>query len=96
MAESARNIERPLSLTARAARAYLDVCFFHPFDDGNARSAFLALVFVLAREGVALDGVSLLRRVTFQADEPEDALILTRYIDVHLAETRRNSASLDS
>lgn len=29
---------RPLPLTARAARAYLDVCFFHPFDDGNARS----------------------------------------------------------
>ncbi|MEU3838772.1 Fic family protein [Streptomyces sp. NPDC028635] len=97
LAESARHIDRPVSLTARAARAYLDVCFFHPFDDGNARSAFLTLVFVLAREGVALDGVSLLRRLTFQADEPQDALILTRYLDVHLAETRRNSASsLDS
>ncbi|QGV82962.1 Fic family protein [Streptomyces ficellus] len=88
-----RPSERPLPLTARAARAYLDVCFFHPFDDGNARSAFLTLVFVLAREGVALDGVSLLRRVTFQADEPQDALILTRYVDVHLAETRRKNAS---
>ena len=21
----------------RAVRAYLDVCFFHPFDDGNSR-----------------------------------------------------------
>ncbi|MFE3586522.1 Fic family protein [Streptomyces niveus] len=93
LAGSARNIEQPLSLTARAARAYLDVCFFHPFDDGNARSAFLALVFVLAREGVALDGVSLLRRVTFQADEPQDALTLTRYIDIHLSETRRGAAS---
>ncbi|MFF7098434.1 Fic family protein [Streptomyces rubradiris] len=96
LAQSAPDTGRPLALTARAARAYLDVCFFHPFDDGNARSAFLTLVFVLAREGVALDGVSLLRRVTFQADEPQDALILTRYIDFHLAETRRNSASLDS
>ncbi|MFI6730891.1 Fic family protein, partial [Streptomyces atratus] len=96
LAESARNIERPLPLTARAACAYLDVCFFHPFDDGNARSAFLALVFVLAREGVALDGVSLLRRVTFQADEPQDALTLMRYVDIHLAETRRNTASLGS
>ncbi|MFI2763631.1 Fic family protein [Streptomyces echinatus] len=96
LAESARHTERPLPLTARAARAYLDVCFFHPFDDGNARSAFLALLFVLAREGVALDGVSLLRRVAFQADEPQDALILARYIDIHLAETRRNSVSLDS
>ncbi|MCD9880911.1 Fic family protein [Streptomyces guryensis] len=96
LAVSARDAERPLPLTARAARAYLDVCFFHPFDDGNARSAFLALVFVLAREGVALDGVSLLRRVTFQADEPQDALTLTRYVDIHLAETRRNTASLGS
>ncbi|MEU7469954.1 Fic family protein [Streptomyces sp. NPDC044984] len=95
LAESARHVERPLPLTARAARAYLDVCFFHPFDDGNARSAFLALLFVLAREGVALNEVSLLRRVTFQSDEPQDALILTRYIDVHLAETRRNSVSPD-
>ncbi|MFK4021796.1 Fic family protein [Streptomyces albogriseolus] len=97
LAESARQIERPLPLIARAARAYLDVCFFHPFDNGNARSAFLTLVFVLAREGVALDGVSLLRRVTFQADEPQDALALTRYVDIHLSETRRNTAaSLDS
>ncbi|MGW8355646.1 Fic family protein [Streptomyces wedmorensis] len=93
LAQSAPDAERPLSLTARAARAYLDVCFFHPFDDGNARSAFLALVFVLAREGIALDGVSLLRRVTFQAGEPQDALTLTRYVDIHLAQTRRNTAT---
>ncbi|MFD7284049.1 Fic family protein [Streptomyces sp. NPDC059862] len=96
LAESVQDARLPLPLTARAARAYLDVCFFHPFHDGNARSAFLALVFVLAREGVALDEVSLLRRVTFQADEPQDALALTRYIDIHLAETRRNTASPDS
>ncbi len=93
LAESAEDRGTPLPLTARAARAYLDVCFFHPFDDGNARSAFLALVFVLAREGVTLDGVSLLRRVTFQADDPRDALTLTNYIGVHLAETRRRAAS---
>ncbi|MFE5818893.1 Fic family protein [Streptomyces sp. NPDC056479] len=93
LAESEQDPERPLPLTARAARAYLDVCFFHPFGDGNARSAFLALVYVLARSGVALDGVSLLRRVTFQADEPQDAMILARYIDVHLTETRSNAAS---
>ncbi|MGW7328766.1 Fic family protein [Streptomyces sp. NPDC054840] len=91
LAESASDMGRPLGLTARAARTYLDVCFFHPFEDGNARSAFLALVFVLAREGIALDGVSLLRRVTFEADNPQDPLILVRYINVHLAETRRRS-----
>ncbi|GAA2483494.1 hypothetical protein GCM10010406_19780 [Streptomyces thermolineatus] len=92
LAQSGQDPESPLPLTARAARAHLDVCFFHPFDDGNARSAFLALVFVLAREGVALDGVGLLRRVTFRADEPQDALILTRYIDTCLTQTRRNAA----
>ncbi|MFJ7496016.1 Fic family protein [Streptomyces sp. NPDC097727] len=95
-AESTTDGGRPLPLTVRAARACLDVCFFHPFDDGNARSAFLVLVFVLAREGVELDGVSLLRRITFQADDPQDALTLARYIDVHLAETRRSAASLGS
>lgn len=97
LAESVKDAHRPpIPLTARAARAYLDVCFFHPFADGNARSAFLALVFVLAREGVALDGVRLLRRVTFQADEPEDAMILARYVNVHLAETRRRAPNSGS
>ncbi|MFJ5303255.1 Fic family protein [Streptomyces sp. NPDC088350] len=90
LAESA---SAALPLTARAARAFLDVCFFHPFDDGNARSAFLALVFVLAREGVALDGVSLLRRFSLPADDPQSGVILTRYVDIHLTETRRRAAS---
>ncbi|MFJ8492442.1 Fic family protein [Streptomyces sp. NPDC094038] len=90
---SAEGAGVPLPLTARAARAYLDVCFFHPFDDGNARSAFLALVYVLAREGVALGSVSLLRRVTFRADDPRDAVALTNYTDLHLAETRRQAAA---
>ncbi|MFD9725079.1 Fic family protein [Streptomyces sp. NPDC059072] len=92
LAESASDEGGPLGLTARAARAYLDICFFHPFDDGNARSAFLALVFVLAREGIALDGIGLLRRITFQAGHPQDPLNLTRYINVHLEETRRRAA----
>ena len=96
LAESAKECaaERgaPLPLTVRAARAYLDVCFFHPFEDGNARCAFLALVFVLAREGVTLDGVSLLRRYAFDADNPRDALTLANCVDLHLAETRRRAA----
>ncbi|MFI8454870.1 cell filamentation protein Fic [Kitasatospora sp. NPDC085464] len=83
-----------LPLTVRAARAYLDVCFFHPFDDGNARAAFLTLLFVLAREGVGLDGVTLLRRITFQADNPQDPLVLARHIGFHLDETRRNAAAV--
>ncbi|WP_030681738.1 Fic family protein [Streptomyces rimosus] len=90
---SAASGGRPLSLAARAARAYLDVCFFHPFDDGNARSAFLTLLFVLAREDVALDSVTLVRRVAFRADDPQDALILVRYIDGHITETRQRARS---
>ncbi|MFO0714120.1 MAG: Fic family protein [Sandaracinus sp.] len=42
---------RPL---VRAARVYLDVCFFHPFEDGNARAARLALDHVLTCAGLAL------------------------------------------
>ncbi|MFF2846058.1 cell filamentation protein Fic [Streptomyces sp. NPDC058001] len=95
LAESARDGVRPLPVSARAARAYLDVCFFHPFDDGNARSAFLTLVFVLARDGIALNRVGLLRRVSFRADDPQDALALARSIDLHLALTRRDAASVD-
>lgn len=39
---------------ARAARVYLDICFFHPFIDGNARAARLALDHVLTQAGLAL------------------------------------------
>lgn len=79
---------RPLPVAARAARAYLDVCFFHPFDDGNARAAFLTLVYVLARENISLNDVGLLRRISFQADNPDDPLTLVRCIDIRLARGR--------
>jgi len=55
-----REFERCLSeanerdALAAATRVYLDVCFFHPFDDGNARAARLALDYVLTRGGLAL------------------------------------------
>lgn len=45
------------SVYARATRAYLDICFTHPFNDGNARAARLALDFVLFREGFLLRAV---------------------------------------
>jgi hypothetical protein len=93
LAESTRDADRPLPLTARAARVCLDVCFFHPFDDGNARSAFLALVFVLAREGVALDAVTLLRRMSHAADDPQSGVIMARSVDLHIKETRRRTDS---
>ncbi|MGW5351485.1 Fic family protein [Streptomyces sp. NPDC004031] len=68
LAESAADGAGAPPLPARAARAHLDICFFHPFDDGNARCAFLTLVFVLAREGVRLADVDLIRRLTVFAD----------------------------
>jgi hypothetical protein len=92
LAESAPTGPRPLPVTARAARAYLDVCFFHPFDDGNARAALLTALYVLAREGIGLDDVGLLRRIAFQAGEPGDPMALARYIGIHLSRTRRNAA----
>ncbi|MYR86565.1 hypothetical protein GTY41_16885 [Streptomyces sp. SID685] len=64
-----------LPLTARAARLYLDVCFFHPFDDGNGRAALLALGFVLAREQILLDEVGPIQ-IRRYADDPVGALSL--------------------
>lgn len=46
--------DRSIPTTVRASRAYLDVLFFHPFEDGNARAARLVLDFILTREGLGL------------------------------------------
>lgn len=59
--------------TARAARAYLDVAFFHPYDDGNARLAGLVLHFVLLRARIELDEVRPLLTIVRRADDPEGA-----------------------
>ncbi|MFE1557596.1 Fic family protein [Streptomyces sp. NPDC058734] len=66
---------------ARAARAYLDVAFFHPFTDGNARAALLALVHVLAREGIVLPEVGPLQTTRY-ADDPAGAADLAALIGV--------------
>ncbi|MFH9859370.1 Fic family protein [Streptomyces sp. NPDC017202] len=79
-------------LAARAARAYLDVCFFHPFDDGNGRAALLTMGFVLAREKVFLDEVGPVQVRRF-ADDPVGALSLARLIHVLAgASARRGEA----
>ncbi|MFB9370356.1 Fic family protein [Kitasatospora albolonga] len=85
LAQAADNRRSP---AARAARAYLDVCFFHPFDDGNARAALLALLFVLAREGITLDSVLFIRRFSLRADDPQDALSLCRTVEFQIAQSR--------
>jgi hypothetical protein len=45
---------------ARAARAYLDLCFFHPFEDGNARAARVAFDCCLTAAGLGLGHARLL------------------------------------
>ncbi|MYY80904.1 hypothetical protein GT044_06415 [Streptomyces sp. SID335] len=70
-----------IPLSARAARAYLDVAFFHPFDDGNARAALLALVHVLAREDIVLPEVGPLQTTRY-ADDPAGAADLATLIGV--------------
>lgn len=68
-------------LAARAARAYLDVAFFHPFTDGNARAALLTLVHVLAREDIVLPEVGPLQTTRY-ADDPAGAADLATLIGV--------------
>lgn len=53
-----------------AARVYLDVCFFHPFRDGNARAARLALDYVLTRVGRSLHAVEPVFLLARAADDP--------------------------
>ncbi|MGW7053567.1 Fic family protein [Streptomyces sp. NPDC054887] len=70
-----------IPLAARAARAYLDVAFFHPFTDGNARAALLTLVHVLARENIVLPEVGPLQTTRY-ADDPAGAAGLATLIGV--------------
>lgn len=66
-------------VASRAARVYLDVSFFHPFEDGNGRSALLALGLVLAREDIVLDEVGPLH-VPRYADDSLGAHSLARLV----------------
>ncbi|MEV4298689.1 Fic family protein [Microbispora rosea] len=75
-------------LPARAARAYLDVIFFHPFADGNARAALLTLAFVLRRERVMLDHVGPLQTARY-ADDPAGAADFADLVGVLIRATRR-------
>ena len=76
-------------LPARAARVYLDVAFVHPFADGNARSAMLALYYVLAREGVVLDHAAPLLSVSRVAPDKAGAAGFAGLVEVLINSTRR-------
>ncbi|GAA1268620.1 hypothetical protein GCM10009665_66560 [Kitasatospora nipponensis] len=75
---------------ARAARAYLDVAFFHPFADGNARLALLTLGYVLERAGGRLDEVGPLQTTRYP-DDPAGAADLAALVTVLLRATHRRS-----
>lgn len=59
-----------VDIAVRAARVYLDVCFFHPFADGNARAARLALDHVLTSAGLVLGVAEPVFAVARGADDP--------------------------
>jgi hypothetical protein len=75
-------------LPSRAARVYLDVAFFHPFDDGNARSAMLALSYVLARDDVLLDRAAPMLMTVRRAHDLLGAAGLARLIEILIDATR--------
>jgi hypothetical protein len=82
--------ERRVPLTARAARAYLDIISFHPFEDGNARAAGLALDFALARAGIVLDQVGPIVMLTRYAGDRDAALSLVKLVSILACATRRH------
>lgn len=82
-------------LPARAARAYLDIAFFHPYPDGNARLALLALAHVLEADRVRLDEVGPLQTIRY-ADDPVGALDLAALVSVLIRATHRRATSTAS
>ena len=77
------NSTEPVAL--RASRAYLDVLFFHPLDDGNSRLARLVFDFILTRANVAMgsvDGIFLFAR---SARDVVGAQRLVELVDYRLA-----------
>jgi hypothetical protein len=68
-------------VAVRAARAYLDVCFFHPFADGNARAARLAMDFVLTAARFRLVESESVFKLSRGADDPDGVWNLARVVD---------------
>ncbi|MBM2614965.1 Fic family protein [Actinoplanes sp. LDG1-06] len=88
----AETADTRIPVTARAARAYLDVAFFHPYADGNGRLAGLVLQFVLAREGIELDDLAPILTTVRRADDAEGAAGLARMVHGTAEATRRRRA----
>jgi hypothetical protein len=80
-----------LPLPSRAARLYLDVAFFHPFDDGNSRAAALAVHHLLGREGVILHAAGPLLMTARRADDAAGAAACAKLIEILIDQTRRHA-----
>ncbi|MFI6436310.1 hypothetical protein [Streptomyces sp. NPDC050759] len=86
-----REIADPrVPLASRAARAYLDVAFFHPCPDGNARLAMLTLAYVLELEGVRLDQAGPLQTTRY-ADDAAGAADLAALVSVLIRSTHHRA-----
>jgi hypothetical protein len=72
------------NVAVRAARAYLDVCFFHPFADGNGRAARLALDHVLSRAGLGASAVAPLFVVARDAADANGAWCFAYVLELQL------------
>jgi hypothetical protein len=70
-----------VSAAVRAARVYLDVCFFHPFPDGNGRAARLALDYVLTSERLALHSIEPVILVSRAANDWDGAWCMAHVIE---------------
>jgi hypothetical protein len=87
-----------IPVAARAARTYLDVAFFHPYDDGNARLCGLVMHLVLLGAGVELDDAHPILTTVRRADDPEGAASFARLVHGVATATHRRwlrSASSD-
>lgn len=72
-------------LCVRAARAYLDICFAHPFPDGNARAARLVLDYLITRDGMVLHAADAVFCLDRNAKDDRGAWLLAYTIQQLLA-----------
>ncbi|MEO1401882.1 MAG: Fic family protein [Cyanobacteria bacterium J06635_1] len=72
-----RDNAHPLS---KAVRAYLDICFYHPFSDGNARAARLVFEFFIKHGGFFIKDLQPVFSLPRVAGRKEDYLDFLRMV----------------
>ncbi|MBA3398035.1 MAG: Fic family protein [Deltaproteobacteria bacterium] len=71
-----------LPIAMRAARVYLDICFYHPFADGNARAARLAFDHVVSSAGFAIEQAAPLFTLARAADDAQGTWAFATAVDL--------------